>query len=264
MKIIKQVQIINTADNGFVQIYPVLFYFGLFKQFFCFFWVVPKIGRKRFFFFLFYFAQLTIDVKDASLTLPHALLGLLNGRLLSYKREVNNKYLSRLKICIFAFMDIQSSYFRVNKKEYCHITDKEIFIFNSKTPTHIPEEHSLSEAWGILSILNYIFFIFIFTYTAISITSQGVSFFKNVYDYGVLTLLGLSFIRIQKGFFSSKTPTIPLNKIRSVYFKTPTFSYPRLMIYFEGPEGKVLQRTIPILYKKEAQIVFEKLEQLVN
>jgi hypothetical protein len=77
------VQIVNTANNTLVQAYPVFFYFGLFEQFFCSFGVIPKIGRKGFFFFLFYFAQLTIDVKDASLTLPHALLGLSDGRLLS-------------------------------------------------------------------------------------------------------------------------------------------------------------------------------------
>jgi hypothetical protein len=162
-----------------------------------------------------------------------------------------------VKICTFARMEIQSTYFRVNKKEYCHITDKEIFIFGSKTPTHIPEEHTLSEAWGILSVLNYLFFVFLFAYTAISITSQEVNFFKNVYNYGVLTLLFLSFIRVQKGFITSKTPTIPLNKIKSVYFKTPTFSFPRVVIYFEGPEGKTLQRTIPILYKQEALAVIQ-------
>lgn len=154
-------------------------------------------------------------------------------------------------------MKIQSTYFRVNKKEYCHITDKEIFIFGSKTPTHVPEEHTLSEAWGILSVLNYIFFLFIFTYTAISVSAQEIMFFKSIYNYGVLALLVLSFIRVQQGFITSKTPTIPLNKVKSVYFKTPIFSFPRLLIYFEGPEGKILQRTIPVLYKQEALPVLQ-------
>jgi uncharacterized membrane protein YdbT with pleckstrin-like domain len=154
-------------------------------------------------------------------------------------------------------MNIQSTYFRVNKKEYCHITDNEIFIFGSKTPNHVPAEHTLSEAWGIMSVLNYLFFIFLFAYTAISIISQEINFFKNVYNYGGLTLLILSFMQIQKGFISSKTPTIPLRKIKSVYFKTPMFSFPRLVVYFDGPEGKVLQRTIPVLYKQEALSVLQ-------
>ena len=161
-------------------------------------------------------------------------------------------------------MNIQSTFFRVNKREYCHITDNEIFIFNSKTPGHVPPEHELSEAWGILSVLNYLFFTFLFAYTAISITSQETAFFENIYNYGVLTLLILSFTRLQSGFLTSKTPTIPLRKIKSVYFKTPMFSFPRLVIYFEGPEGKTLQRTIPVLYKQEALLVLEQKKSLLN
>lgn len=164
----------------------------------------------------------------------------------------------------FAGMDIQSRYFRASPKEYCHITDKEIFIFSSKTPNHIPAEHELSEAWGIISILNYLFFIFIFAYTTISITSQEINFFKNIYNYGVLILLALSFMRIQKGFITSKTPTIPLKKIKLTYFKIPLFSYPRLVVYFEGPEGKTLRRIIPVLYKQEALPILEERQDLLK
>jgi hypothetical protein len=70
--------------------------------------------------------------------------------------------------------------------------------------------------------------------------------------------LFLSFKRIQDGFNSSRTPTISRNKIKSVYFKTPKFSYPRLVIYFEGPEGKILKRTISVLYKQEALPVLKE------
>lgn len=152
---------------------------------------------------------------------------------------------------------MQTSYFRVSKKEFCHITDDTIFIFNSKTPTRIPLEHELGEGWGITSVLNYILFFFLFAYTAMSITYYGMNFFKEVINYGGLLLLFLSFKRIQDGFHSSSTPTISRNKIRTVYLKSPKFSFPRLVIYFEGPEGKVLRRTISILYKKEAIPVLE-------
>jgi len=146
----------------------------------------------------------------------------------------------------------------VNKKEYCHINDQYLFIFNSKTPTRIPLEHDLGEGWGILSVLNYITFFFLFAYTAISITFYGMGFFKEMINYGGLLLLFLSFRRIQDGFNSSRTPTIGRSKIKNVLFKTPKFSYPRLVIYFEGPEGKVLRRTIPVLYKQEALPVLKE------
>ena len=31
------------------------------------------------------------------------------------------------------------------------------------------------------------------------------------------------------------------------------FSYPRVVVYFDGPEGKVLRRNISVKYKKEAE-----------
>ena len=158
---------------------------------------------------------------------------------------------------------MQTKYFRINKKEYCHITDDAIFIINSKEVTRIPEEHELGEGWGVLSMLNYMLFAFLFVYTAISTTYYGIAFFKQPLNYGALFLLFISFIRIKEGFISSRTPTIPRNKIKSVYFKTPRFSYPRLVIYFEGPEGKVLRKIIPILFKLEALPVLKETGVLV-
>jgi hypothetical protein len=147
---------------------------------------------------------------------------------------------------------MQTKYFRVNKKEYCHITDDTIFIINSKEVSRVPLEDELGEEWGILSVLNYIVFAFLFFYTAIALSYYGIYFFKQPINYGALFLLLISFIRIKEGFLSSSTPTIMRSKIKSVYFKTPKFSFPRLLIYFDGPEGKVLRKIIPVLYKKEA------------
>jgi len=153
---------------------------------------------------------------------------------------------------------MQTKYFRINSKEYCHITDDTIFIINSKKVTRIPLEHDLGEGWGVLSILNYLLFIFLFGYMAISLMYYGVSFFKQPINYGALFLLFISFVRIKEGFLSSKTPTITRSKIKSVYFKSPTFSFPRLVIYFDGPEGKVVRKIIPVLYKKEALPVLQE------
>lgn len=147
---------------------------------------------------------------------------------------------------------MQTKYFRVNEKEYCHINDEVIFVFNSKTPTRIPLEHELGEGWGIMSILNYIWFTFLFVFVGVSATYYGIDFFKQWINYGAIALLILSLMRVKEGFITSRTPTIYRNKIKSVYFKTPKFSFPRLVIYFAGPEGKVLKRTIPVLYKQEA------------
>lgn len=147
---------------------------------------------------------------------------------------------------------MQTKYFRVNKKEYCHITDDTIFVINSKVVTRIPLEFELGEGWGIASIFNYLLFAFLFVYCAICISYYDINFFKEAINYGALFLLFLSFIRIKNGFMSSRTPTISRDKIKSVYFKTPRFSYPRVVIYFTGPEGKVLRKTISVMYKKEA------------
>ena len=153
---------------------------------------------------------------------------------------------------------MQTKYFRVNTREYCHITDDTLFIFNSKVPTRIPLEHELSDAWSIKSILNYIVFAFLLLYTLLSLSRYGAHFFWKPMNYGGLILLFLSFVRMKDGFVSSNTPTIQRSKIRSVYFKTPRFSYQRLVIYFEGPEGKVLRRTFSVLYKKEALPVLKE------
>lgn len=155
---------------------------------------------------------------------------------------------------------MESNYFRINKKEYCHITDEYIFIFNSKEPHRIPLEHKLGEGWGILSVLNYVFFFLIFMYTAFSVMYYGSGFFMNPINYAALYLLYLSMKRIVDGLNSSRTPTISRSKIKSLVFRTPKFSYPRLVIYFDGPEGKVLKRIIPVLYKQEALPVLKKLK----
>jgi len=147
---------------------------------------------------------------------------------------------------------MQTKYFRVSKNEYLHISDDYLFVFNSKDPNRIPLEHELGEGWGIASTLNYITFFFLFVYAAASISFYGMDFFKEWLNYGALLLLFLSFKRIQDGFNSSRTPTIRRSKITNVLFKSPKFSYPRLVVYFEGPEGKVLRRTFSVLYKKEA------------
>ncbi|MGQ0829180.1 MAG: hypothetical protein ACT4ON_12400 [Bacteroidota bacterium] len=153
---------------------------------------------------------------------------------------------------------MQTKYFRVNKNEYCHITDDTVFIINSKEVTRVPLEHELNESWGIISVLNYILFAFLFVYTALSMNYYGFDFFLNPINYGALLLLLMSFRRVKEGFLSSRTPTIQRKKIKSVYFKTPTFSFPRIIIYFEGPEGKVLRKIIPVLYKKEALPVLKE------
>lgn len=157
---------------------------------------------------------------------------------------------------------MQTKFFRVNKKEYCHITDDAVFIVNSKDVARVPLEHELDESWGVLSILNYIFFVFIFIYTALSVTYYGAYFFVHPINYGALFLLFLSFVRIKNGFNSSSTPTIKRDKIKSVYFKTPKFSYPRVVVYFEGPEGKTVRKIIPVLYKQEALPVLTETQLL--
>ena len=152
---------------------------------------------------------------------------------------------------------MQTKYFRINEKEYCHITDDTIFIINSKQVTRVPLEFELGEGWGIASVLNYILFTFLFGYVAISTSFYGAVFLTNIINYGALFLLFLSFVRIRNGMVSSKTPTISREKIKSVCFKTPKFSYPRLVIYFNGPEGKVLRKIIPIYNQKEALSVLK-------
>ena len=151
-----------------------------------------------------------------------------------------------------------TKYFRTTTGEYCHISDDTVFIFNTTEPTRIPLEHEVSDAWGIKSVLNYIFFVMILFYTMISVSYYGINFFKQPLNYGALLLLFMSFVKIKEGFVSSSTPTIQRNKIKSVYLKTPMFSYTRVVIYFEGPEGKVLRRSISVKYKKEGEQVLKE------
>jgi len=152
---------------------------------------------------------------------------------------------------------MQTTYFRLNKKEYCHLTNEYIFISNQKTPVRIPAEHDLGDAWSVFSVLNYIFFFLLFAYTALSVNYYGAAFFRHIENYGALFLLLLSFMRLKNGLLGSKTPTINRKKIKAVYLKTPRFSFPRLVVYFEGPENKVLRRIIPVLYKQEAEPVLK-------
>jgi hypothetical protein len=147
---------------------------------------------------------------------------------------------------------MQTRFFRVNKKEYCHISDDAVFIINSKVVSRVPLEHELGEGWGVISMFNYLIFGFLFVYTALAITQYQFDFFIHPINYGAIILLLIFFSRVKTGFQSSRTPMIPRTKIKNVHFKTPKFSYPRLIIYFNGPEGKVLKKIIPVLYKQEA------------
>ena len=153
---------------------------------------------------------------------------------------------------------MQTKYFRTTTKEYCHISKDAVFIFNTKEPTRIPLEHELGNAWGIKSVLNYIFFAMILMYTMFSVSYYGANFFMAPVNYGALLLLFISLVRMKENFNSSNTPAIQRNKIKNVLFKTPRFSYPRLVIYFEGPEGRVLRRTISVKYPKEALPVLQE------
>ena len=155
---------------------------------------------------------------------------------------------------------MQSTYFRVNNNEYCHITEDKIFITNSKIISRVPLEHTLSESWGIISVFNYIIFTLLLSYVAMSATILGANFFTNPIHYGALFLLFYFMVRIKNGFLTSKTPTITRSNIKSVYFKTPKFSYPRLVVYFKGPAGKTLKRIIPVLYKQEALPILQEAE----
>lgn len=150
---------------------------------------------------------------------------------------------------------LPTKHFRTTTKEFCHVSDEMVFIFNSKEPTRIPLEHELGNAWAVKSIVNYIFFAFMLMYMLFSVSYYGGGFFKEPFNYGALLLLFLSFTKIKEASLSSNTPTIPRSKIKSVYLKTPRFSYPRVVIYFEGPEGKVLRRSISVKYKQEAEQV---------
>ena len=151
-----------------------------------------------------------------------------------------------------------TKHFRTTTNEYCHVSDDAVFIFNSKEPNRIPLEHELGNAWGIKSVLNYIFFAMILMYTMFSVSYYGANFFKEPLNYGALLLLFMSFVRIKEASVSSDTPTIARSKIKSVYLKTPKFSFPRVVIYFDGPEGKVLRRSISVKYRQEAQQVLEE------
>lgn len=164
---------------------------------------------------------------------------------------------------------MQTRFFRINNKEYCHINQDTLFIVNSKEVIRVPLEHELGEGWGVISILNYLIFAFLFVFTALSITYYGFDFFSHTLNYGTIILLLIFFRRVKDGFQTSRTPTIPRKKIRNVEFRTPKFSYPRLIVYFDGPEGKVLRKIIPVLYKQEALPVLKetgilKEEELVS
>ena len=173
---------------------------------------------------------------------------------------MNNDKISIIFVCTSI---MESKYFRINKKEYCHITDKEIFIVNTKNPTRIPLELELGEGWGIKSVLNYIWFVLLFVFLGSSITYYGVAFFKEPINYGAIALLVFSYIRIKNGFVTSRTPTIKREAITNTVFKAPKFSYPRLIVKFKGPEGKILKRIIPILYKQEALPILQE-EKLIT
>jgi hypothetical protein len=147
---------------------------------------------------------------------------------------------------------MKTTYFKATSKEYCHVNDEFIFIFNSKEPTRIPLEFDLSETWGIASMINYIVFGLLLLYTGFSVLYYKINYFKYPVNYGALFLLFLTLKRINDGMHASKTPTIRRSSIKSASIQTPWFSFPRLVVYFDGPEGKVLKRSISIYRKKEA------------
>lgn len=147
---------------------------------------------------------------------------------------------------------METHFFRINKKEYCHISKEQVFIISGTEVKRIPEEHELGDAWSVSSILNYIFFLFMLVYVGFTVTVYGELFFSHIYNYGVLLLLLMSFVRVKSGFETSSTATISRHRIKTVHLKTPMFSFPRLDIYFNGHEGKVLKKTIPVLYTQEA------------
>lgn len=147
---------------------------------------------------------------------------------------------------------MEPSYFRVNKREYCHINDEYIFIVNAKEPTRIPLAHDLGEGWGVISILNYLVFTFLFVYIALSINYYGFDFFIHPLNYGAIILLLIAFMRVKEGFLSSRSPTIERKSITNVVLKKPRFAQPHILVYFNGPEGKVIRRRITILYMQEA------------
>jgi len=153
---------------------------------------------------------------------------------------------------------MEKSYFRINEREYCHINDEYIFIVNTTEPTRIPLAFDLGEGWGVMSILNYIVFAFLFIYTAASLTFYGYDFFIHPLNYGALILLLMAFMRVKEGFLSSRTPTIERRSIRNIILKTPKFSFPHILVYFDGPEGKIVRRKIPILYLKEGLPVLKE------
>jgi hypothetical protein len=146
-------------------------------------------------------------------------------------------------------------YFRTTTKEYCHISDDTVFIFNSKEPTRIPLEHELGDAWSVKAILNYIAFGLILLYIMFAVSYYGGNFFIYYYNYPAIFLLFLTFIRMRNLMVGSTTPTIQRNKITNALLKKPWFSFARLVIYFHGPEGKVLRRVISVKYPKEAMPV---------
>lgn len=153
---------------------------------------------------------------------------------------------------------MKTRFFRINSREYCHINDDTLFIINSKEVFRVPLEHHLGEGWGVISIFNYLIFAFLFVYTALSITYYKFEFFQHPINYGTLILLLIAFNRVKNGFQNSRTPAISRDRIITVEFKTPKFSHPRLLIYFNGPEGKVLRKMIPVLYKQEALPVLKE------
>ncbi|MFL5765275.1 MAG: hypothetical protein ACJ77K_15130 [Bacteroidia bacterium] len=146
-------------------------------------------------------------------------------------------------------------YFRTTTKEYCHISDDAVFIFNSKEPTRIPLEHELGDAWSVKAVINYIWFGLITLYLMFAATYYGNRFFTVWDNYPAILLLFWTFIRMRNFMVGSTTPTIQRSKITNVLFKKPAFSFAKLVIYFEGPEGKILRRIISVKYPKEAMPV---------
>src|ERR1043166_1443074 len=146
-------------------------------------------------------------------------------------------------------------FFRTTTKEYCHISEDTVFIFNSAQPTRIPLEHEFGDAWSIKAVMNFIGLGLITLYLMFAAGYYGNNFFKVIDNYPAILIFFLLFIRMKNFMVGSTTPTIQRNKITNVIFKKPVFSFARILIYFEGPEGKILRRAISVKYPKEAMPV---------
>jgi hypothetical protein len=152
---------------------------------------------------------------------------------------------------------MQTEYFKVTKEEYCHISDEAIFLTGDEIINHMPKPHDLGEGWGVKSIVNYLLVFLLGMYILLSVGLYGLAFFIAPVSYGAMFLFVLLAYKAKDRFNKSMSPYIYRNTIKSAEIKSQLFAAPSLEIYFDGPEGKVLRRNFPILYKNNALKVLE-------